>query len=114
MAKKHIRFDWAAKKILRDKKNFDILEGFLSELLGEDVKIEGLLESESNQEEEDDKFNRVDLFAGNSKGEHIIIEIQNTRELDYLMRMLFATSKANHGIPAYRGKVRGDKKRSSP
>ena len=94
MAKKHIRFDWAAKKILRDKKNFDILEGFLSELLGEDVKIEGLLESEGNQEEEDEKFNRVDLFAENSKGEHIIIEIQNTRELDYLMRMLFATSKA--------------------
>lgn len=94
MAKKHIRFDWAAKKILRDKKNFGILEGFLSELLKEDIKIEGLLESESNQDEEDDKFNRVDLYAENSKGEHIIIEIQNTRELDYLMRMLFATSVA--------------------
>ena len=72
MAKKHIRFDWAAKKILRDKKNFGILEGFLSELLKEEIQIEGLLESESNQEEEDDKFNRVDLFAENSKGEHII------------------------------------------
>ena len=94
MAKNHIRFDWAAKKILRDKKNFDILEGFLSELLKENIKIEGLLESESNQEDEDDKFNRVDLYAENSKGEHIIIEIQNTRELDYLMRMLYATSKA--------------------
>jgi predicted transposase/invertase (TIGR01784 family) len=94
MAKKHIRFDWAAKKMLRDKKNFDILEGFLSELLKEDIKIEGLLESESNQDEEDEKFNRVDLYAENSKGEHIIIEIQNTRELDYLMRMLFGTSKA--------------------
>ena len=94
MAKNHIRFDWAAKKILRDKKNFDILEGFLSELLKEDIKIEGLLESESNQDEENEKFNRVDLYAENSKGEHIIIEIQNTRELDYLMRMLFATSKA--------------------
>lgn len=94
MAKKHVRFDWAVKTMLRDKKNFGILEGFLSELLGEDLKIEGLLESESNQEDEDDKFNRVDLFAETSKGEHIIIEIQNTRELDYLMRMLFATSKA--------------------
>ncbi len=94
MAKKHIRFDWAAKKMLRDKKNFDILEGFLSELLREDIIIEGLWESESNQEDEGDKFNRVDLFAENSKGEHIIIEIQNTRELDYLMRMLFGTSKA--------------------
>jgi predicted transposase/invertase (TIGR01784 family) len=94
MTKKHIRFDWAAKKILRDKKNFDILEGFLSELLKEDIIIEGLLESESNQEEEGEKFNRVDLYAENSKGEHFIIEIQNTRELDYLMRMLFGTSKA--------------------
>lgn len=94
MGKKHIRFDWAAKKMLRDKKNFDILEGFLSELLKEDIKIEGLLESESNQDTEDDKFNRVDLYAENTKGEHIIIEIQNTRELDYLMRMLYATSKA--------------------
>jgi len=100
MAKKHIRFDWAAKKMLRDKKNFDILEGFLSELLKEDIKIEGLLESESNQDEEDDKFNRVDLYAENSKGEHIIIEIQNTRELGYLMRMLFATSK---GVTEYLG-----------
>ncbi len=95
MAKKHIRFDWAAKKILREKKNFGILEGFLSELLHEDITIDGLLESEANQEDGDDKFNRVDLFAENSKGEHIIIEIQNTRELDYLMRMLFATSKAS-------------------
>jgi predicted transposase/invertase (TIGR01784 family) len=94
MTKKHIRFDWAAKKMLRDKKNFDILEGFLSELLKDDIKIEGLLESEANQEEEGDKFNRVDLYAENSKGEHIIIEIQNTRELDYLMRMLFGTAKA--------------------
>jgi len=56
VAKKHIRFDWAAKKLLRDKKNFGILEGFLSELLGEAVKMEGLLESERNQEEEDNKF----------------------------------------------------------
>ena len=94
MEQKHIRFDWAAKKILCDKKNFGILEGFLSELLKDDIKIEGLLESEANQEDEEDKFNRVDLYAENSKGEHIIIEIQNSRELDYLMRMLFSTSKA--------------------
>jgi predicted transposase/invertase (TIGR01784 family) len=94
MAQKHIRFDWAAKKMLRDKANFDILEGFLSELLNDDIKIEGLLESESNPDDENDKFNRVDLYVENSKKEHIIIEIQNTRELDYLMRMLFATSKS--------------------
>ena len=55
MAKKHIRFDWAAKKLLRDKANFDILEGFLSELLKQDIRIKGLLESESNQDYENDK-----------------------------------------------------------
>ena len=54
-----IRFDQAAKHILRDKSNFDILEGFLTALLGKDIKIINLLESESNWEDETDKFNRV-------------------------------------------------------
>jgi hypothetical protein len=47
---KLIRFDWAIKNILRDKSNFVILEGFLSELLKETIKIIEILESESNQE----------------------------------------------------------------
>lgn len=91
---KHIRFDWAAKKMLRDKANFDILEGFLSELLKEDIAIENILESETNKEDENDKFNRVDLLVKNSKKELVIIEIQNTRELDYLFRLPYITSKA--------------------
>jgi len=91
---KHIRFDWAAKKMLRDKANFGILEGFLSELLKDSIKINNILESETNKENPDDKYNRVDLLVHNSKNELIIIEIQNTRELDYLFRLLFITSKA--------------------
>ncbi len=91
--KKHIRFDWAAKKILRSKANFGILEGFLSELLCEDITIKSLLSEESNKETEDDKSNRVDLLIENSKGEIIIVEIQNSRELDYLFRVLFGASK---------------------
>lgn len=94
MAKKLVRFDWAMKKILRHKANFDILEGFLSELLGEDIKIKQILESEGNKETEDDKFNRVDILVENSKGELIIIEVQNSNEYDYFHRMLFGTSKA--------------------
>ena len=94
MSKKLIRFDWAMKKILRHKANFDILEGFLSELLGEDIKIKHILDSESNKETADDKFNRVDILVENSKGELIIIEIQNSKEYDYFNRMLFGTSKA--------------------
>jgi len=88
---KIIRFDWAIKTILRDKKNFDILEGFLSTLLNKDVKVLELLESESNNLE-DLKFNRVDLMV-KSEDEQFIIEIQNTREVDYLERILFGTSK---------------------
>jgi len=91
--KKHIRFDWAAKRILRSKANFAILEGFLSELLKEDIKIKTLLGEESNKENEKDKSNRVDILIENSKGEIIIVEIQNSRELDYLFRILYGASK---------------------
>ncbi len=90
---KLIRFDWAVKTILRDKANFDVLEGFLSALLRDDITILHLLESEANQEEERRKYNRVDLFVKDSKGRHMIIEVQNEREADYLERILFGTSK---------------------
>ena len=94
MAKKLIRFDWAMKKMLRHKANFDILEGFLSELLSDEVRIKQILDSESNKETEDDKFNLVDILVENEKGELVIIEVQNTQEYDYFHRMLFGASKA--------------------
>lgn len=75
------------KKILRDKSNFDILEGFLSELLHEQIKIDKLLESEGNQDFEDSKFNRVDLLAHTSKDEKIIVEVQTASEWDFYHRM---------------------------
>ena len=50
MSKKLIRFDWAVKKILRNKANFVVLEGFLPELLFENIKIEKIVKSEGNQE----------------------------------------------------------------
>ena len=89
-----IRFDWAMKKILRQKANFDILEGFLSELLKESIKITKILESEGNKEIENDKYNRVDIFVENEKGELLIIEVQNTQEYDYFHRILYGVSKA--------------------
>jgi predicted transposase/invertase (TIGR01784 family) len=93
MAKKLVRFDWAMKKMLRHKANFDILEGFLSELLGEEIKIKQILDSESNKETEDDKYNRVDILVEFSSGELVIIEIQDNKEYDYFHRILFGTSK---------------------
>lgn len=81
---KYIRFDWAAKKILRDKSNFCILEGLCTVLLQEPVHTIELLESESNQTDRTDKFNRVDIKAKNSKDEIILVEINWYRILDYI------------------------------
>jgi len=92
-AKQLIRFDWAMKKLLRNKANFDVLEGFLSELLSEDISIKRILESEGNKDEKNDKYNRVDIFVEDSKGELIIIEVQNSKEYDYFHRILYGTSK---------------------
>ena len=89
----YIRFDWAMKRLLRDKANFQVLEGLLTTLLNEKITIKNLLESESNQEEEFDKYNRVDMLAENSKGNLILIEVQNNNEYAYFQRMLFGTSK---------------------
>jgi predicted transposase/invertase (TIGR01784 family) len=94
MNKKLIRFDWAIKRLLRNKANFGVLEGFLSELLYDTIKIKQILESEANQELEDDKFNRVDILTQNSKNELIIVEIQSTYEIDYFHRMVYGVSKS--------------------
>ena len=91
---RYIRFDWAIKRLLRQKANFDVLDGFLTVMLNEEIKIVEILESEGNQESADDKFNRVDIKALNSKGEIILVEIQNTRELHYLERILYGVAKA--------------------
>ncbi|MEA1956113.1 MAG: Rpn family recombination-promoting nuclease/putative transposase [Campylobacterota bacterium] len=92
--RKLISFDWAIKRILRSKANFEILEGFLSELLFEDITILEILESESNQDEKNDKFNRLDIKVKNQKEEIVLIEIQYDREMDYMQRILYASSKA--------------------
>lgn len=71
-----------------------MLEGFLAELLKEDILIQSILESEGNQRNDSEKYNRVDILVKNSKGELVIIEIQNQNEFDYFHRMSFGTSKA--------------------
>lgn len=88
-----VRFDWAIKKLLRHKANFSILEGFLTELLRFEVKIENILESESNKENLDDKYNRVDLLVKSSEGELMLVEIQNESQIDYFQRMIYGASK---------------------
>jgi predicted transposase/invertase (TIGR01784 family) len=88
-----ISFDYALKRLLRNKANYDVLEGFLSELLMRDVKVTSIGESEGNQLSAEEKYNRVDVMVEESTGEVIIIELQFAREVDYFHRMLFGTSK---------------------
>ena len=89
-----ISFDWAMKRLLRNKANYSVLEGFLSELLRKKITIRNIVESESNQERKDDKHNRVDVLVENEQKELIIVELQFYGEDDYFKRMLYGTSKA--------------------
>ena len=90
---KYVRFDWAIKRILRDKTNKEVLEGLITVLLGEPVTIMEILESEGNQDSREDKLNRVDVKAKTLEGEYIIVEVQLTKERDFFQRILFGTAK---------------------
>ena len=39
LQERYIRFDWAIKRLLRQKANFSVLEGFLTVMIGEEFKI---------------------------------------------------------------------------
>jgi predicted transposase/invertase (TIGR01784 family) len=89
-----VSFDWAIKRLLRNKVNFGIIEGFLSELLGRQIKVTAVLESESNKEDSTDKFTSVDVLVEDESGEIIIIELQFVLQTDYFQRMLYGASEA--------------------
>jgi predicted transposase/invertase (TIGR01784 family) len=89
-----IRFDWAMKRLLRQKANYTVLEGFLTVLLKESVNIINIKESETNRANANDKSTRVDIFVEDKDGELIIIEVQISNEFDYFFRMLYGVSKA--------------------
>jgi predicted transposase/invertase (TIGR01784 family) len=89
-----ISFDYALKRLLRNKANYEVLEGFLSELLMKDVSVKSIGESESNKEDATDKYNRVDILVEDESGEILLIELQFREEIDFLQRMLYGASKA--------------------
>jgi predicted transposase/invertase (TIGR01784 family) len=89
-----IRFDWALKRLLRNKADYVVLEGFLSVLLEQNIKIINIIESEGNRQNADDKTNCVDIMVENEAKDIFIIELQNCEQMDYLFRMLYGVSKA--------------------
>ncbi len=91
---KLVRFDFALKNVLRDKANFDVLEGFLSAIFGdEEISVVEILENQSNQLDFDKKFNRVDMLVKDSRERHILVEIQNHLETGYLERIFLGVCK---------------------
>ena len=91
--KTYISFDWALKRLLRDKANFGVLEGFLTTVLNEEIRIHRLLEGEGNKDRDESKLNRVDILAENEDGELLLIEVQGESEFAYFQRILFGASK---------------------
>lgn len=88
-----ISFDWAIKRLLRQKANYSILEGFLSELFRFDVIIQNIIESQGQQTDPADKYNCVDILCESAEQELILVELQYNSENDYFHRMLYGTSK---------------------
>nr|VFK11202.1 MAG: conserved hypothetical protein (putative transposase or invertase) [Candidatus Kentron sp. LPFa]VFK27569.1 MAG: conserved hypothetical protein (putative transposase or invertase) [Candidatus Kentron sp. LPFa] len=103
-ARKIITFDWAIKTVLRDKANFDVLEGFLMALFRHPITILDMLESESNRTDESAKYNRMILLARTGEGtktkdgakkdgELILVEVQYLSETAYLKRLAYGAAK---------------------
>jgi predicted transposase/invertase (TIGR01784 family) len=89
-----ISLDYAIKNVLRDKANFAILSGFLTELLGRKVTIVEILESEGNTDDSQGKINRLDLKAKIDGGELAVFEFQFLDQLDFFGKILFNACKA--------------------
>jgi len=89
-----ISFDWAMKRLLRQKANFEVLEGFLSELLRRKIIIKSIGESEGNKSDDDDKSNKVDILVEADDKELVIVELQYDSVSEYFHRMLYGVSKA--------------------
>ena len=91
---RYIRFDWAAKHILRDKADFVVFDGLISALVGEQMTIIEMLESGLVSGPRRDRFNRLEFKAVNSKGELILLEIRQCQESEYMMREIHGTLKS--------------------
>jgi predicted transposase/invertase (TIGR01784 family) len=92
-----ISFDYAIKYLLKDKADYDIVEGFISALIGEEgykpVKIKSLLESESNKETRGLKKSIADLIVEDEDGNNYIIEIDRSYTDLFLHKACFNSSR---------------------
>lgn len=89
----YIRFDWAMKRLLRNKANYAVLEGLLTTLLKVPVRILLVINSTPYADDDISECFRVDLLIANKAGECALVEIQNNNEYAYYQRVIFGLSE---------------------
>ncbi len=92
-----ISFDYAIKYLLKDKGDYEIVEGFISALLKsygyKDVKIISLLDTESNKENKKGKRSLADLVVEDDEHNKYIVEIERQYKDSFIHKACFNTSR---------------------
>jgi predicted transposase/invertase (TIGR01784 family) len=92
-----ISFDYAIKYLLKEKGDYEIVEGFISALLCtagyNPVKITALLESESNREVKYLKRSVADVIVADESGNNYIIEIDRAYTTNFIHKAVFNSSR---------------------
>ena len=92
-----VSFDAAIKYLLKNKGDFQIIEGFISALLKafgySAVKIKALLDSESNKEQDKLKRSIADLVVEDEQDNKYIVEIDRAYTSTFLYKACFNTSR---------------------
>lgn len=100
MAKdKYVRFDWAAKRMLRNKANFGVLEGLITVLTRQKMQIVEAIEDEPKSQfdiirDVQDSQNRVSFIVKNVYNDTFVIELHFVRLLYYYERILYGVAKS--------------------
>jgi len=97
MDKPLISFDYAIKYLLKNKGDYDIIEGFISALFAAEgyppVRINALLESESNKESLELKKSIADLVVEDAEGNKYIVEIERAYTPNFMHKACFNSSR---------------------
>ena len=97
MEKPLISFDFAIKYLLKNKGDYDIIEGFISALFASQgyppIKINALLDTESNKEELALKRSIADLVVEDGEGNKYIVEIERAYTPNFMHKACFNSSR---------------------
>ena len=97
MEKPLISFDFAIKYLLKNKGDYDIIEGFISALFAsqgyQPIKINALLDTESNKETLELKKSIADLVVEDEEGNKYIVEIERSYTPHFIHKACFNSSR---------------------